>query len=423
MNYANIINEPLEKQNKFINKLDYVMIFLLIYVSSSFYMATLPGMLILGIQYGCIFIIFIMSMLNGREISINSNMAIKMLTLVVIIGMGSMSARGDETKQTIINISYILISYLYALNYDFNDFIRKFANVIYFLCYFSIIVYFIYMIVPDVVELLPDVYNTNNIKAENALFSTIYGGVNARNQSIFWEPGAFQTYIVLALLIEMFYLNGISKKRMIIYATTMLTTFSTAGYITALFVVYTYVTQLLFISSDENKKSTRNIFFVLTLVIILVIVFLSLNSGVADHVFGKFDDYRRLGAHPTKTTTASVRFDAFIKPFKVFWHYPMFGAGTRGMTNFAYGERYNMNTCTFINWFAYFGIFFGAMMMQMYYKFAKRFSNNKIVVFMIFFALFLATATENYYRNPSILIFAFFPLNEKGETKKNEQNT
>ena len=101
----------------------------------------------------------------------------------------------------------------------------------------------------------------------------------------------------------------------------------------------------------------------------------------------------------------------------------MFGAGTRGMTYFAYNERYNMNTCTFVNWFAYFGIFFGAMMMQMYYKFAKRFSNNKLIVFMIFFAIFLATATENYYRNPSILVFAFFPFINKEDDKKNENLT
>lgn len=423
MDYTNIINEPIKKENKFLNNFQYIMIFSMIYISSSFYFGTVSGTLTLILHLSCVFLLFIISMLSGKKIKINSNMATKMLTLIAIIGFGAMSSQGDEAKQTIINISFILISYLYALNYEFDDFARKFTNLMYFLCWYSLIFYFLYLIVPELIKVFPDVENIQGRRVENLIFSTIYGGRNARNQGLFWEPGAFQTYINLALLIELFYIKDISKKRMIIYAITMLTTYSTAGYITSLFIVYTYVTQLLFASNDENKRSTRNLFFVVTLVIIVIIVFLSLNSSVAENVFGKFNEYGGFGSQSTKRTTTSVRFDAFVKPFKIFWRYPMFGVGTRGMTNFALNERYNMNTCTFINWFAYFGVFFGAMIMQMFYKFSKRFSNNKIIVLMIFFTLFLATATENYYRNPSILIFAFFPLANKREDEKDENNT
>ena len=93
------------------------------------------------------------------------------------------------------------------------------------------------------------------------------------------------------------------------------------------------------------------------------------------------------------------------------------------MTNFALNEGYNMNTCTFVNWFAYFGVFYGALMMRMFYKFAKRFSNKKLIVYMIFFAMFLTTATENYYRNSSILVFAFFPFLNNEKDKNNEKIT
>lgn len=423
MDYTNIINEPIKRENKFLDKLEYMMIFLMLYISSSFYINAIPGMIILACHFSCVFILFVMSMLAGKKIKINSNMATKMVTLVSIIGMGAMSARGDDPKQTVIDMAQILVAYLFSLNFTFDDFLRKFTNIVYFLCWYSLIVYLLYITVPDLVEILPDVENIQGRHAENAIFSTIYGGSYARNQSIFWEPGAFQTYINFALIFELFYFRNPTRKRLIIYAATLITTYSTAGYITALFIVYTYVTQLLFTTSDKTKNSSKNLFFVLTLVIIAVAVFLSLNSNIANSVFGKFDIYRESGYGAKGMTSASVRFDAFLRPFKIFWKYPIFGAGTRGMANFAINERYNMNTCTFINWFAYFGIFFGAMMMQMYYKFAKRFSNNKLIVLMIFFAIFLATATENYYRNPSILVFAFFPFVNKREDEKDENNT
>lgn len=408
MDYTNIINEPIKRENNFLDKLEYVMIFLMLYISSSFYINAIPGMIILGGHFACVFVLFVMSMLGGKKIIINSNVAMKMLTLIAIIGFGAMSARGDDPKQTVIDITQVLIAYLYALNFSFDGFLKKFTNVIYFLCYYSIIIYFLNIILPEVVGLLPDIKNANGHVAQNALFSVVYNKADARNQSIFWEPGAFQTYINLALLAELFYFKNVSKKRLVIYAVAILTTYSTAGYIAALFIVYTYVTQLLFTSNDKNKNSTRNLFFILTVVIIAALVFVSLDTVLSNHVFGKFDTFFGSTGPTHRNTTASIRFEAFVRPFKIFWNYPMLGAGTRGMAYFAINERYNLNTCTFINWFACFGIFYGAMMMQMFYKFAKRFSNNKLIIFMIFFTLFLATATENYYRNPSILIFIFF---------------
>ena len=423
MDYTEIINRPIEKESRFLERLEYIIIFMMIYLSSSFVINAIPGFIILGGHFACLFLFFIVAMLDGKKFTINSKMAIKLFTLLAIISIGSMSSRGEEAKQAIINILQFFIAYLYALSFDFSKFLKKFVNIIYFICWFSVIVYVLYIVVPDFIKLFPDVSNTVGVKAENLFFTTICGGINVRNQGLFWEPGAFQTYINLTLIMELFYFKNLGLKRMTVYMAAILTTYSTAGYLTTLFIVYIYITQHLFSTSGKEKSNAKTVFIIMTVVIIAIIVFFSLSNNVSESVFGKFDAYRESGYGSNKRTTVSVRFDAFIRPFKVFWQYPMFGAGTRGMTNFALNERYNMNTCTFINWFAYFGIFFGAMMMRMFYKFAKRFSNKKIIVYMIFFAIFLATATENYYRNPSILIFAFFPFVNNAEENNNENLT
>ncbi|MBO7289317.1 MAG: O-antigen ligase family protein, partial [Clostridia bacterium] len=399
MEYTEIINMPLKSENKFLDKVDYISIFILIYSSSSFYMLTKPGMLCMLLNLTCVFMLYIISLLCGKKIIINSNMAVKVITLCAIIGIGAFSARGEDPKQSIINLSNIFIAYLFALNYDFKDFAKKFEKVVYFLCVYSIIVYFISTILPDFIKLFPQTENVNGFKVHNLIFAVVYPNSTPRNSGMFWEPGAFQTYINLALIIELFYFKQLRKNRLIVYLITIFTTYSTVGYITTLFIAYTYITQLLFSSANRDKNSTRNLFFILTIVVIAVVVFLSLNTSTSERVFGKLKYIE--GTTGGRNTSASVRMGAFTKPFKVFWDYPLFGAGTRGMTNFALNERYNMNTCTFVNWFAYFGVFYGALMMRMFYKFAKRFSNKKLIVYMIFFAMFLTTATENYYRNSS----------------------
>lgn len=419
MNYLSTINEP--KNNKFIERIEYIVIFSLMYLSSSFVSASSKGTISIVLLYSSLFVYYIMLFLSGKNKKIHSNMAIKMITLISIIGMGAMSSRGDDVKQVIINVLFILLPYLFALPFDFDNFAKKYCNIICFLSAISLVLYFIYIIEPSMFDFFPTFENIAGTKAKNLFLFTVYGGRNARNQGIFWEPGAFQTYINLALLFELFYFKNITRKRMIIYVATLVTTYSTAGYIAGLYIAYTYVMYLLFSSSNENKNGARNLFFILTIVLIAVVIFLSLDTSMSNWVFGKFTQYRETGYGTMGRTTASVRFDSFVRPFKIFWQYPMFGAGTRGMVNFAYNEGYNMNTCTFINFFAFFGVFYGAMMMKMFWDFSKRFSKNKLIVCMIFFAMFLITSTEDYRVNPSMLVFIFFPLISTKEENESEE--
>lgn len=422
MEQLNHMENIQKSNNRFIDKFEYIVIYMIMYLSSSYVMLRKQGTISLIFMFVLLFLYFMFSLMSGRRVIINSNMAIKMLTLLAIICMGAMSSRGDDTKQTFINVFYILITYMFAMNFEFSKFLRKFNNIIYFLCVFSIVVYFIYIAFPSIFDIFPDVSNDLKRSAKNIFFSTVYGGKRARNQSIFWEPGAFQTYINLALIFDIFYFKNFSKKRLIVYAIAIITTFSTAGYIVALFIVYAYTTSLLMKKQGKDSNAVRNLFFIFTLIFILVLVLSFVDSKELSKVFGKLETYREGGyvSSAKRTTSVSVRFDAFLKPFKIFWEYPVFGAGTRGMNNFALSQRYNMNTCTFVNFFAFFGVLYGMMMMKMFWDFSKRFSKNKIIVFMIFFAIFLATATENYYRNPSILIFVFFPLLKESEDEKNE---
>lgn len=415
MDYLNIAQDK-NKKNKFIDKLDYFVIFFLIFNTSAFVMCEFSGVATLFALLACCMIMLVAFLLAGRRIKVNSNMAIIFFSLITIIGIGGVSSRGDDIRLIMIVVAYLLSAYFYAQLFDFDNFVRKYVNIIYFLSFVSFFAHILYVTNPSWFNIFPEVVNSVGRPARNLLFTTLSMGRNARNQGIFWEPGAFQTYINLALIFELFYFKNITKKRLIIYVATLITTYSTTGYIAALYIAFVYVVYLLLMTNAESKRVAKNSFFILIVVVIAIAIFLSLDSSMADLVFDKFDIYKETGYGATgEMTSASVRVDAFLKPFKMILKYPMFGAGERGMKYFAYNEGYNMNTCTFMNFFSFFGVFYGCIMMKLFWDFCKRFSKNNYIRILIFFGVFLITSSEDYYRNASILVFVFFPLLKESE--------
>ncbi|WP_234736780.1 hypothetical protein [Tellurirhabdus bombi] len=91
------------------------------------------------------------------------------------------------------------------------------------------------------------VYTFNQL-AEEKFISTII----KRNSGPFWEPGAFAVFMTLALLFNLQHEKKFSTRRNWLLIFTMLTTFSTAGYITLFMIIVGYV-----ISSDTVRKSTK----------------------------------------------------------------------------------------------------------------------------------------------------------------------
>lgn len=144
-------------------------------------------------------------------------------------------------------IVMIFSSYLLCKSTTFKEFGRFFVKILSIICIISLIFYFL-------------LFNTNyaygtqldiqqNYIMQNYLFlyydfgnglpGTLAASASDRNMAIFWEPGVFGTILLIGLVFELFFLKEEkSYYRCILFAISLLTTFSTAAFIVVPFVIY-----------------------------------------------------------------------------------------------------------------------------------------------------------------------------------------
>lgn len=390
----------------------YSAMFLILLFSCGFAINGYNGTLILAVEATCILTLLLACLLTRKLIKVSVTSIIYLFSIVLLILIGEI-LRGGSFKHVQISVYAMIMAYGFACCFSFDEFMRKYTNLMYFLCAYSVILYVLYLMMPSIVEKLPVLTNSNGIRAYTAGFSTIYAQYNGvRNQGIFWEPGAYQMFINLAMLIELFYFKTLYKKHLFVFLITLFTTFSTAGYITAFFLLYTYVMWILFDKTARNKQTALLIFYLMSILLILYLLFELLDLPVMRELFGKIERYFDGGPN---TGSVDVRIDAFIKPLKAVIREPLWGLGYIGSINLAYTEGYRMETCTFVNWFSYYGIVVGGMILNLYVKFVKKLQTKGFIRVLLFFSLFSMTFSENFARNVFFLSLGFLALLEVGK--------
>ena len=86
------------------------------------------------------------------------------------------------------------------------------------------------------------------------------------------------------------------------------------------------------------------------------------------------------------------------------------GIGVTHNKLFAYKMGYNMTTCTFVNFLAFYGALFAFMMYHAYYKFSSILSKSFLIKLLIFVCIILVTVSEDLAKNVSFLVFAFLAI-------------
>ena len=67
-----------------------------------------------------------------------------------------------------------------------------------------------------------------------------------------------------------------------------------------------------------------------------------------------------------------------------------------------------MNTCTFANWLAVYGIVYGTVMITGMIKLSRKLAHSKLQTVLIVAILFTVTMSENYATNSMITLFAIY---------------
>ncbi|OPZ32480.1 MAG: hypothetical protein BWY97_01470 [Tenericutes bacterium ADurb.BinA124] len=330
--------------------------------------------------------------------------------LCIFVFLSTLVNQGNLLTSLFICIQVVIISIIIC-GYGYRSIFNSYSKVMVFLCAFSLIMTCVFLLFP----VLNNLFRVSNINNTATFSNFIFFVKNnneyglGRNCGMFWEPGAFQTFICFAMILE------ITKKkinlfRIILFSITIISTFSTTGYF-ALILIYVF---LLFKTYENNKQVKLYIVGVFAIVAVLLITnyeYFFSTSGYT--VFGKLLLYRDSSAYHNRVSSVSIRISAVIEPIFIFFRNPVFGVGDVAFRELLYESTLGVTSCTLLNWFAIYGIVPGLIIVFGIIKLTNKLSNKVFARILLFAIIFVVTMSENFISNAAITMFFISTLGEK----------
>lgn len=326
-------------------------------------------------------------------------------TLVVfsILCIATMIINLDVSFKYFYVILLLIICSLITKWLPFQIFRAVFTDIIYWLGVFSIGVYFLYVVSPSFFSVFPIVENEVGLQRYFCLFCVVGPEEYSipRNSGIFREPGVFIIYLCLALMFEL--TNKKPRKlRLGGLLLAIVTTFSTAGYVTAAFIILS--------SFCLNRKISRSFKIKVLLLIALGIVLVSAafpEYSLLGLVFGKL--------FYSNDSTAS-RLGSISANLYILLHDPIsftYGVGYTYMENnfevvSALMKAGDHNTNSGLRLLAVHGVFYGTLYYAGLFKFCFRFFSR--MGLFCFVAILLLWSNEDIMTSFLIYIFVFYGM-------------
>lgn len=154
-------------------------------------------------------------------------MAIALIFMVIITYVVS---GFTATNSYIYYITSIFIGLGISIKYDFKDIANIFVNVMTAVSIISLIGYF-FVNYTNILSSLPIINNSNGIAYGIGYIFNYITIIPERNCGIFWEPGVFATFLIIAILFETCFKEKKSSViKIFLFIICIITTKSTAGY-------------------------------------------------------------------------------------------------------------------------------------------------------------------------------------------------
>jgi hypothetical protein len=298
----------------------------------------------------------------------------------------------------------IISMYYLSLIITNQTFWKKYISIIYIISLFSIVGYIAILIVPDHIlhrfsTLFPlhDISYSGDINYHNLGIITwpvrSYGNM-LRNQSIFWEPGAFQLFVNLGLLANLKLQNKIYDRKNIVFIVTVITTFSTTGYIVLAIILFDRI---------QFKHLYKNGVMILSTIVLLLLILTS--PAVKD----KFDpNSQGYGSYLARVTHATYGYSMLMENLVIG-----FGYGENSIkeidsfayNNYGYGSGGGSNHL--LRFYGQFGIIIATIFLYQLYRYKSRIVDHYYLHITI--VTFWVT-TEHFITTPIILALMFINI-------------
>ena len=329
-----------------------------------------------------------------------------MMAIFIVVGV----VNHEQFNRVVIKLLCMLTGFVIAFKIDFEQFAKSFCNIIYFLSYFAIIMSIVGLIAPGLIRMLPCVENTAGVRIYTCFLAGIdermLDSIAVRTNGIYWEPGVYQMYLNLALLLEMYVFKMNNRKRFAIELIALFFTYSTTGYIVF---VWGLVSYYMFERGSINDIKRTFSYFILLLIGVGGL-FVVLNfTPLGEVVFGKVINMEPSG-------TAVVRMASVFMNLEIVRDNPLHGIGMeniqdeflrRSMASDLFEGWTSQNTNTLLYQYAAHGALYGILFTIGTYKFGRRMTDKTlpVVCIFIFFALMYIGENLQYSFFPFVIIF------------------
>lgn len=399
----NVVQGTKEQARKLMMKLDTIIVFLLLFLTSSASVTKdfIPSSV--TILMWLLTLVLVFSKMHTKSFSYKGILVFALISLFMVV---SSLVNHSVVLNVIKTIFGIFVVFYYVSLTDFKIFKAAYSKVLLSLTVISLVFYVLYLTIPSLSSIF--VSSSGNYSYSNLiLYSHCLG--STRNGGMFWEPGAFMVFISLAIIFEIS-----SEKpnllKIIVFSVAMISTFSTSGYLTLALCILVYLFKR---GGDKHENKKRGLFIILLAVVFSLVFFFNYDlvfgkgeTSTFGKIFKFFAD--REYENPTHGTSASIRYFSIVLPFKAFFEQPLFGIGREQLIAYTAFYTHSAITSTISNWFAIYGLFFGLIMTYGYYCFVKNgvlLQKGKILLAILFVILLIS---EDFSNNPLFYLFVFY---------------
>ena len=378
------------------------LLYLLLLLDSGFYFAAKGGIFlyaqaILGVMLALI-----------CKVHIPKNVLLIAYSLIFLVLIGT-TVSGDSIRNLTVSTIELSTGFLIACLFTSErsrDVEKALRIIMMAICICSLFAFLLTAVRFNAVRYLPVFESSNNTRCYfwGLSFTYVPGKYYiARNLGIFWEPGAFQTYIILALTHELF--AGRSWLPRTVYTVTLLTTLSTTGIVCLLLIWIIYV------FSTGNRRDGI-LLFILLLCIFLLLYFrwdflpksirFNLVEKIQSVFYGNTRDY----------ITVTTRLNSIKYGIELLLQNPLGGIG-RGLETLKSAAGNNIVSCTPVNWMLQYGIVFGSIAFVGIYRFLYKISNSTLIRMGLFSVILISVSTEAFNISPTFFFLVFLGYDAK----------
>ncbi len=351
-----------------------------------------------AIEYGSYTILGTLSVLFLGRLLIRKHgkMPIDLFICLLCVALSSLFNM-DNSLIGLIKSFSLIVGFYIATEMDKKRFIKVFIYMMTLIAVASLVVY----VFKDFfigLNLFPVITGYKGQRFANFFFANVrVSTASFRNWGPFWEPGAYQAYLIVTLLLLMFENIEIRHKNLIIiiFIVTIGTVMSTTGFLAIPFLLIAFIL--------DRSTSKRFMFLKIAIVIIATgFILWFMSSPYFEIIFtNKFEH----GSDIDRVVTVRYGLSLFLKK-------PIFGYSSSYTAAFhdIVGQRFAI-TNTFIANLVAFGFVMGVLSVVYIYRFARSYQKSHIVTMLIFLSLIISFSGEKMLYCPIFSFMMFYKAN------------